>query len=59
MIRRLLQGLEQRIGCPRRHSIGFVNEAHLSSADEGVVDELLLQFPDLLNFDLRVRLCET
>src|SRR5574337_61566 len=53
MTRRLLQGLEERVGRPDRHSVGVVNQANLPFSDEWSIDELLFDLPYLLDFDLR------
>src|SRR6185437_11418962 len=49
----LLQGLEERVGCPDRQSVRVVNQANLPFPDEWSIDELLFDLPHLLDFDLR------
>ncbi len=53
MTRRFFQGLEQRVGCPDRQAIRVVNQANLPLPDERPIDELLFDFPHLLDLDLR------
>ena len=52
MTRRLLQCLEQSIGCADGHAIRIINQADLLLADERPIDKLLFEFSDLLNLDL-------
>ena|SRR6476661_3786677 len=53
MARRLFQGLEEGIGGTDGQSVRVVNQANLSFPNEWSIDELLLDLPHLLDFDLR------
>lgn len=55
MPRRLLQGLEERVGGADRQAVRIVDEADFPLTDERSIDELLFDLPHLLDLDLRRR----
>ena len=56
MSRWFFEGLEQRVGRSQGQPIRLINDADLSTADKGPVDDLRLEIPDLLDLDLGVGL---
>lgn len=56
MIGRFFQGLQQGIGGADRHAVGFVDHADLPIPDQRPINELMLDFTDLFDPDLRIGL---
>lgn len=50
--RRFFQRLEQRVRCPDRQAVCIVNQTDFSFAQQWFVDEVLVEIPHLLDFDL-------
>ena len=53
MIRRFLEGFEQRVGGADGQAIRFIDQADFSLADEGTVYDLVFDVTNLFNLDLR------